>query len=305
MTMTMPMHDDRRALVDLLPQFLMRVLRNWKGMTPVLESVGLDRPASILLRALVEERDAGDGITYAEMQANLFNPYSTIRPILDALPALVAIGYVAQDGDRYIVTDTGREIVGQIKAARDDYLATLAPIPAVDLTRLVDVLVTIAVRLQGAPEPTLKAHQARAWRVMPPAHAALMIRLYGAVYALWIARDDAHNAVWRAAGFDGPTFDLLSRVWSGEASTVSTLTDAVQQFQRPEDVTRGIASLEAIGYLTRDDVVLSVTAFGKERRDEIEAETDRISFAPWPELSPEAHTASRQTLEAVIAGLPS
>src|SRR4051794_20132474 len=81
--------DDRRALVDLLPQFLMRALRGWTGMTPVLESVELDRPSSFLLRALVEERDAGEGITEAEMGADLFNPYSTIRPIVDALPMFV------------------------------------------------------------------------------------------------------------------------------------------------------------------------------------------------------------------------
>jgi len=176
--------DDHRALVDLLPQFLMRALRGWNGMTPVLESAGLDRPASFLLRALVEERDVGEGMTEAEMRVDLFNPYSTIRPIVDALPSLVEKGYIARDGDRYAVTDAGREVVAQMKAARDAYLASLTPIPAADLTRLVGRLAAIAVRLRDASEPANKAHQARAWRAMPSADAAPMVHLYGAVYAL-------------------------------------------------------------------------------------------------------------------------
>lgn len=297
--------DDRRALVDLLPQFLGRALRGWDGMTPVLESAGLDRPASFLLRALVEERDVGGGMTEAEMRADLFNPYSTVRPIVDALPTLVASGYVARDGSRYAVTDAGRAVAARVKAARDVYLSTLAPIPAADLTRLVDRLFAVAVRLCGAAEPQAKPHRDRAWRVMPPADAAPMVRLYGAVYALWMARDDSHNAAWRAAGFDGPAFDLLSRVWSGEATTIPALTEAVRQFQRPEDVAWGIEHLEAAGYLVREGDALRLAPHGTETRERIEVETDRLYFAPWPPLTPEEAVSLRATLAAVIAGLPS
>lgn len=299
------MTDDRRALVDLLPQFLTRVLRDWSGMVPVLESARLDRPASFLLRALVEERDAGGMMTEAEMRADLFNPYSTIHPIVDTLPTLVEMGYVGQGGDRYAVTDAGRGVVTQVKVARDAYLATLAPIPATDLARLVGRLVEIAVGLRDAPEPRAKPHQTRAWRVMPPAGAAPMVRLYGAVYALWMARDDSHNAAWRAVGFEGPAFELLSHVWSGEAMTLPALTEAVRQFQRPEDVTRGIERLMAAGYLTREGNVLQLTPLGTETRERIEAETDRAYFAPWPPLTPVEAAWLQTTLGAVIAGLPS
>jgi hypothetical protein len=300
----MATQDDRRALVDLFPQFLMRVLRSWNGMMPVLESAGLDRLASFLLRALVEERDAGEGMTDAEMRADLFNPYSTIRPIVDALPTLVAKGYVARDGDRYTVTDAGRVVVARVKAARDLYLASLTPIPSADLTRLAGRLTEIALQLRDAPEPMNKAHQARAWRAMPSADAAPMVRLYGAVYALWMARDDSHNAAWRAAGFDGPAFDVLSRVWSGEATTIPALTEAVQQFQRPEDVAKGIERLIAAGYLTREGDALELTPHGTETRERIEAETDRRYFAPWPPLKHADLAQLRTTLAAVIAGLP-
>ena len=169
--------DDRLALIELLPRFLMRVLRGWSGMMPVLNSAGLDRPTSFLLRALVEERDAGEGITEAAMRADLFNPYSTIRPIVDTLPSLVEKGYVAHDGDGYVVTDIGRAVAARVKAARDIYLTSLMPIPTADLVRLVDHLMAIAGALRDAPEPTNKGHQARAWRAMSSADAAPMVRL--------------------------------------------------------------------------------------------------------------------------------
>jgi len=301
----MTMADNRRALVDLLPQFLTKATRGWGGLSPLLESSGLERPAFFLLRALVQERDAGDGMTRAEMWTDLFNPYSTIRSALDALPALVEKGYVARDGDRYTVTPAGRAIAARIEAARDVYLASLTPVPAADLTRLVERLMAVARGLRDAPEPTIKAHQARAWRAMPPMHAAPMVRLYGAVYALWAARDDSHIAAWRAAGFDGPTFDLLSRVWSGDAQSIPALTERVRQFQCPEGVARGAESLVAARFLARDDALLRLTSKGAATRNHIEAETDRVYFAPWPPLPPQECAWLRMALEAVIAGLPS
>jgi len=302
--MAAPIRDDRRALVELLPRLLMRAPRGWGGLALLLGSVCLDRPAFFLLRALVQERDAGDTMTQMEMEADLFNPYATVRPILDALPTLVKKGYVARDGERYAVTTTGGAIATRIEAVRDRYLASLAPVPAADLTRLAATCTAIAHSLRGAPEPVVKAHQARAWRAMPPADAAPMVRLYGAVYALWMARDDAHNTAWRAAGFDGPAFDLLSHIWSGNARSVPTLTAAVRESQRPEDVARGIASLAAAGHLVREGDALHLTPPGEQTRDRIEAETDRVYFAPWPPLSPDEGTWLRATLAAVIAALP-
>ena len=85
----------------------------------------MERPAFFLLRALVQERDAGDGMTREEMHANLFNPYSTFRPLLGALPTLVAAGYVAHAGGRYTVTESGRALFARTEQARNAYLASL------------------------------------------------------------------------------------------------------------------------------------------------------------------------------------
>lgn len=78
----MSTEDPHRALVALLPQFLQRRRVGWSGQP--MEQSGLERPAFFLLMAIVRELDPGTSTTYAELLANLFNPYSTIRPVLES-----------------------------------------------------------------------------------------------------------------------------------------------------------------------------------------------------------------------------
>jgi hypothetical protein len=216
------------------------------------------------------------------LRTNLFNPYATVHSHLEALPALIERGYLAVDGERYIVTSEGRALAERIERAGRAYLARLDLLPPADLARLANTFADIAARLWAAAEPAAKPHQARVRRLPSAAGGPAMARLEEAIYALWMARDDAHNAAWRAAGFEGPVFDLLTRIWAGEADTVAGLIERVGGGQRPEDVERGVASLIAHGYLTIEGGALRLTSAGRATRDTIEAETDRVFFAPWP-----------------------
>src|SRR5947209_11963218 len=117
--MTTAIGEDRRALVDLLPQVLRGWSRGWQGLGPSVAAIGLTPPAFFLLRALIQERDPGVGMTREEMQRDFDNPYSTIWPNLDHLPALVAAGYVRRDGERYVVTETGLQAFASTAAAHD------------------------------------------------------------------------------------------------------------------------------------------------------------------------------------------
>jgi hypothetical protein len=296
--------EHRRAIMDLLPQVLRGWSRGWGGLPTAAAAVGLTPPAYFLLRALIQERDAGTAMTRGEMERDLFNPYSTIWPILDHLPALVAAGYITQQDDGATVTAAGRQAFGEIERKKDAYIGTLAPIPLDELVRLANTLQAIADRIWAWPEPQVKAHHARPRRTPPPAGAAPMVRLLHAVYCLWMARDDAHNAVWRGAGFTGPAFDLLTRVWAGEGEDLGALTEAVRQSQRPDDVRSAIDCLVAGGYLTIGRETIAITENGRAIREAIETETNSIYFAPWPPLTAAAVGGLREMLSAVIAGLP-
>jgi hypothetical protein len=284
MNATHSLTDHRRTLLDLLPQFLRRRRSGWGGLPTLLQESQLTRPAFFLLRAIVEETDPGVDMTETELRANLFNPYATVNSALDLLPALVEQGMLTQDGEHYTVTAAARALIERAERAAHAYLATLELLPADQLTRLADSLGAIADRMWSAPEPAIKAHQARVRRLGVAATNVAMVRLELAVYTLWTARDDAHMAAWRAAGFDGPTVDLLSRLWSHGRHTLVDLTEAMRLSQRPQDIEAGVGALISAGYIARDGDVLQLTPQGRVTRDWIEAETNRMYFAPWPPL---------------------
>ncbi|HEY0607165.1 MAG TPA: hypothetical protein VGD58_29870 [Herpetosiphonaceae bacterium] len=295
--------ERRRSIVSLLPQFLQRRRRGWRGIETFLEQARLERPQLFLLREIVQETDPDEALSLSDLRARLFNPYSTIFQWLDLLPQLVAEGYVHHEEGVYTVTASGRALIEELERQAQAYLATLTPIPETDLTRLADLLSELAARSWASPEPGVKPHQARAQRVALTSDAPLP-RLDLAIYALWTARDDAHMAAWQGAGFEGPALDLLTRLWSGEAATLPDLIARIGQAQHPRDVEHGVTDLEAHGYLQRDDDALTLTAQGREIRNQIEAETDRVYFATWQQLTPDDLIWLHETLQAVIDRLP-
>ena len=151
-------------------------------------------------------------------------------------------------------------------------------------------------------------------RLAPPAlGSAPLVRLDDAAYNLWLARDDAHIAAWRSAGFEGPILDILSRLWSGEATTFADLSKLLEADQRPEDVWRGMNQLIMSGLIVRTEArsdngtffaaPLTLTERGYLTRLAIEQETDHLYFTPWPPLSAAAITWATATLSEIIQGL--
>ena len=287
----------RRRIVDLLPGYLLQRRTGWTPMSHLPDSITL--PEYLLLRRVAIERDEGP-IPYAELQANLPNPYSIIDPILDGLPRLVELGLLDQLRDAYALTPAGTAVLMRNERAANDYAARHLRLLPDDLIRLASMANDIAERLHQAPEPANKAHQDRVPRLRrfdqrqtPP------VQLEYALYALQRARDDAHIAAWRAAGFRGPSFELLSRVWAG-AATSTQLVEQTHGRMRAEDVTALLDELERDGYVSLEYPVVTIADRGRQVRDAIERETDRVFFAPWPDI--DAGWVSDQ-LEALGASL--
>jgi hypothetical protein len=272
-----------RAIVDLLPRYAHGRRAGWTPAPELHSRITL--PEYLLLRRVAIERDDAP-IPYAELLANLSNPYySIVDPILDQLPRLVELGLLDQSSDEYALAPAGRDLLMRGERAANDYAAERMRLPPDDLARLASTLSDIAERQRRAPEPTDKAHQDRVPRLRrfdqrqtPP------IQLEYALYALQRARDDAHIAAWRTAGFRGPPLELLSRVWAGDASTVAELVELTRDRMRPEDVVALLDELARDGYVALQFPAVTITGRGRDVRDAIERETDRVYFAPWPEI---------------------
>ena len=275
-----------RDLVSLFPRFLGLQPFGWKGSQDIVQS-GLQLPALLLLRALVLETDRGEPLSRQEMEGRTFNPYSTFHPIFDNLPSLLEKGYLLYSDSLYLVTPQGRTLIERIEQTVQDYTATLTPLSLPELTRLAALLEEIAQRMWKASEPAVKAHQARCHRLPLITTSSPMVHLDAAIFALWMARDDAHIAAWQAEGLSGPYLDVLTYLWTEEAHTFPELTTTLRQSQRPEDILQGVMVLNETGYLLAEEEQLTLTEYGQQVRTHIEEETDRIYFTPWPSLTPE------------------
>lgn len=290
-------HGDRRATVDLLPRYLRTRRAGWPPLPEMQGRVAI--PEYVLLRGIACELDTAP-IAYNELRDKLFNPYSTIVPLLDRLPRLLELGLLAYE-DGYSLTAAGHELLTRAERSANDYAAARMRVPPDELERLASTLADIAEQLWLAPEPTDKAHQRRIGRLRRfDDRETAPILLEYAIYALWMARDDAHNAAWRAAGFRGPPFELLSRVWAGEAASSAELIEQTRDSMRPEDVEALLGELACEGYLELRAKDVSLTAHGRRARDAIEHETDRVYFAPWPAL--DARWV-RDRLEALVEAI--
>jgi hypothetical protein len=218
---------------------------------------------------------------------SLLNPYATFHPLFERLPSLLEAGYVLHSDEHYLVMPGGRVLIEHIEHDVQDYTATLTPLPLPELTRLATFLETMAHCMWQASEPAVKAHQARCHRLPPITTLSPMVHLDAAVFALWMARDDAHIAAWRAEGLTGPHLDLLTRLWTGEAHTLPELSTTLQQTQRPEDILQGVSTLSDAGYVLVEGERVTLTKDGQQVRTRIEEETDRIYFTSWSNLSTE------------------
>lgn len=286
------------SLVPLLPEFLTRRRVGFDWVLRTMERHGLDRPAIILLLNL-EWRGAAD----AGMPATaLRSPYATIHDQwMPALAALEGAGLALLDRERWHLTEAGRRIAAEGRAAAAAYLATLRPIPDEDIAELATALERGYAAAAAAPEPREREHTAwaRGFRTEPA--SSPMAALENAVYGLWMVRDDCHMAAWRAAGMEGPSVDVLTRIWRAEAATLADLSGKLPH-QRAEDVARAVSAMRQAGLIAPDDP-LALSGRGRALREGIEAETDRLFFAPWPEdlraVMPRVEERLRQVNEAL------
>ena len=272
----------QRAIVDLLPKYAHRRRAGWTPLAVASEPLNL--ADYLLLRRVAMER-TDEPISLQELQANALDPYRTIDPLLDGLPHLVQRGFLDHAAGEYMLTTMGRELLTLNERAANDYAADrYTPAPD-DLEQLTTTLTDITRRQHEAPEPTVKSHQDRVPhlrrfdpRQTPP------VQLEYAIYALQRARDDAHIAAWRGAGLDGPMIALLSKVWTDTTTTIDSLVAHERGRMLANTVMETVGRLADGRYILVSGPAINITPAGRDVRDRIEEETDRMYFAPWPEI---------------------
>lgn len=283
-------------VVPLLPKFLSgrRVPADW--IQRVTGELGIDRPAVLIAMAIERAGEAGLA------ERSVYSVYTTkLDASAPALAAAQGAGLITKSGDRWVATARGRDLAMRLRKASGEHLGTIATIPADELLRLSELLERAFQGATQAPEPSVKDRLPLGLgfrRGLRPLNA--MAAIDQAAYGLWMFRDDCHIAAWRGAGFDGPTLDVLTRIWREQSGTLDELAPTLMQ-QRPEDVSAAVDRLRRDGLVERD--ALRVTERGRAKREAVEAETDRCFFTPWPEDVGAEGPWIRERLEQVVASI--
>ncbi|MEK7860860.1 MAG: hypothetical protein AAB284_05845 [Chloroflexota bacterium] len=286
----------RAIVADLFPEFL---TKRAQPFTPVAEErakeLGISRLALIHLGSGWISNEAGV-VTRAFYHWR--SPYLVRQTYAQYWDEVVQAGFAEPADGGWRITSRGMDVGADSQRRFRAFLRTL-PLPAEPTRRAAAALVPLAARI-----PPAARRAAIARRVPVPADEprSPAVDLDRTVNELWSWRDDCHIGAWEDAGYDGPTLDVLTQVWSGK-TTGEDVVKALEVKQERAGVERNLEVLVAKGEVSRDGDVLGLTPRGKERRDAIEAETDRRHLAIW-DLDGAATARLGDDLRAVIDAIP-
>ncbi|MBI2773501.1 MAG: hypothetical protein HYX56_03300 [Chloroflexi bacterium] len=298
----------KRQVVDMIPEFLTRRLATFgpKSKARAAE-LGISENALGQVNNVLVLRD-GDVVKRSTYVFR--SPYAVKRPLLEkGWTEIVAAGLASATADGWRVSPRALEIASDMSRRIRDHVRGL-PFPAEPTKRAAKALWALAERV---PASAVRTAQAKRVAPGPDEPASDAITLTRASQILWGFRDDCHIAAWQAAGYDGPTFEVLSFVWAGPGDishtklpavgSIDALEKALAPRQDRADVERNVDALAKKGDLARDGDSIRITPQGQKTRDAIEADTDRRYFAIW-DLDDAATARLGDDLRAVIDALP-
>lgn len=197
-------------------------------------------------------------------------------------------GYLISDGSgRYTRSQKGTDVAQKIWRAAGDSLASLKPIPDEREQRLMEYLGRLVTASLAAPEPPSHFYLSHKYenysRYGTKCPLEDFIVRFGSLSAF---RDDIYIACWSAHGVQGHVWETLDKLSQNDVLTFDNLFDQVKRrVPTRELLAENVLKLARRGWA--DDALgrIQITAEGKQVRAEVEAETERLFFAPWASLN--------------------
>lgn len=240
-----------------------------------------------------------EGIGWMMVQLHEFDPepltvekfrvravYSAPRLSQALLELIASEKWANRVGDEYTLTDEGREVITQLMNQRTTMFANFAPIPADELSKLVDYSHRIFAAALDSDDEQMTWCLRYSQRRKPDDSASATAKLIhaGSDFNAW--RDDSHMAAYGEQGIDGMTWEAFSYVGAGKAQTAADLFD--QLAYRGWTVGEWQTALNCLadrGWIIEDESSYQSTEQGKTIRQAVEAKTDDLFYAPWTVLS--------------------
>ena len=211
-------------------------------------------------------------------------PYGLARLNDERFASAVQHGYLISDGKNgYTPTEFGMKTAHKVWRAAGDSLAPLKPMPETQMDKAFDYLARIGEAALSAPEPPshyFMSHKRENYKLFPILYPLeRFIVLFGELSAY---RDDMYVATWGAHRVEGHAWEVLDALSQGDTMTFDELHSKLSRRGVTEEVHAGdVRELIGRGWAEESSGVIQITSKGKQVRAEVEAETERLFFAPW------------------------
>ncbi|MBE7436595.1 MAG: hypothetical protein HS100_21950 [Anaerolineales bacterium] len=211
-------------------------------------------------------------------------PYGQPRENEESFTAAAQKGYLISNGNSgYVRAQKGMEIAQKLWRAAGDSLASLKPISDKDEQRLMEYLGRLVNASLAAPEPPshfyLSHKHENYSRYGTKSPLEDFIVRFGALSAF---RDDMYITSWSAHGVQGHVWETLDKLTQNDALTFDDLFEkAKRRVPTRELLAENIMELARRGWADDASGKIQITSAGKQARAEVEAETERLFFAPW------------------------
>lgn len=215
-------------------------------------------------------------------------PYGLAHHNGERFASAVQHGYLISDGKGgYTPTEFGMKAAQKVWRAAGDSIAGVSPMPEAQMEKAFDYLARIGDAALSAPEPpshyfmSHKRENYKLFQILYPLERFII--LFGELAAY---RDDMYVATWGAHRVEGHAWEALDFLSRGDAVTFADLHAKLSRRGVTEEVHAGdVKELVGRGWVEEGSGVVKATEAGKQVRAEVEAETERLFFAPWSSLS--------------------
>ncbi len=224
------------------------------------------------------------------ISANLFqlrNPYANPDSVQEILEDAAEAGYLEKVsvGD-YRLTQKGSSAIETVHEAFYNHVNQLKEVPADQLKELCSLLAKLVKSISQTDLGGRKICFDASFGGHIQVDHGTLAQVDQLLDDLNAFRDDAHIAAWRPTGVDGHTWEILTFVWNGDATTAEALNERLPYRQYTSDNYQ--VTLEGLvrrGWIEVGDDGYVVTAKGKKIRDDAEDKTNKNYFGPWKVLS--------------------
>ncbi|MBI3161514.1 MAG: hypothetical protein HYZ23_03345 [Chloroflexi bacterium] len=196
-------------------------------------------------------------------------------------------GYLtADDQGGYCATESGKNVTRLAMEAFDQAIASIRPLSDESFQSLVGYLHKLVEATFATAKPTANFLFCGKRNMRPLRMEGLPHQLEQYISELAGYRDDCYFATWSAHGVEGHAWELLDRLSQSDALTF----DELHEKSSGRGVTREVHAADVQELARRgwaDDASgkIQITEAGKQVRAEVEAETERLFFAPWSSLN--------------------